>query len=263
MVLVKDVMSRNLMYLKPNDFVTKARGIMREYGYRALPVIENKKLVGIVSRTDVLKITSSKANIEISGIMQRNVISVSPDDDLFSAGRKIISNGIRQLPVVKDDEPIGIISGMDILKGIVKNKYKPILKKVKDVMTSKVIYCSENDELSRVWDKIQEYGFSGLPVVFKEKVVGIITRSDIIKHGSFRLSKESGKVKNITVKKLMKSPPIVVEPETKISKSAKLIIKERISRLPVVENKEKFGKLLGIIDVEDILRAYITGNRKK
>lgn len=254
MVLVKDVMTKNPIFLKPNDFVTKARSVIRDFGYRALPVLENGKLVGIVSREEILRVTSSKANVEIKGIMQKNVVVTNPDTDIFSAGREIINKEVRQLPVVKDNMLVGIISSMDILKSLVKNKYKPIKEKVEDVMSRNVIHCKVEDELSKVWGKIYEKGFSGLPVLKKERIIGMITRSDIIKHGNIRLSKESGRVKDAKVKRVMRTPVKVVDKETKITKAAELMLRGKISRLPIVD---KSKNLEGIVDIEDILRAYI------
>jgi CBS domain-containing protein len=254
MVFVKDIMSKSPIFVKPDDFVTKARSIIRDFGYRTLPVLENNKLVGIISREDILRITSSKTNIEVKGIMKKNVISIHPDAEIFLAMKEIVRWEVRQLPVVKDDILVGIVSSMDILKSVVKNKYKPIKKRIEEVMSKNVIYCEVDDELSKVWEKIYEKGFSGLPVLKKGKVIGMISRSDIIKHGNIRLSKESGRVKDAKVKKVMRTPAKVVTKETKIMEAAKLMLRGKISRLPVV-NKDK--KLEGIVDVGDILKAYI------
>lgn len=256
MILVKDMMSKNPVFVKPKDLVTKARGIMRDFGYRALPVLENDKIIGIVTRADILRITSSKANVEIGGIMKKEVITTTSETEIFSVIKEITKRGIRQLPVIDNGKLVGIISSMDILRGLFKNKHTPTKSKVEEIMTKEVIFCNEEDELSKVWEKIYERGFSGLPVLRKGKVVGMITRSDIIKHGSIRLSKESGRVRNVTMKTVMRTPALVIKPETKISDAVEMMCKRKISRLPVV-NDEKNKKLLGIVDVQDILKAYL------
>ncbi len=255
MVLIRDVMTKNPVVVSPDDRVTKARSIIRQYGYRALPVLENNKLVGMVSRGDILRITSTRADIQIEGIMNKEPITVGPEIDLPKATREIIKHGVRQLPVVDGPELLGIVSSVDLLNGFVRHKYKPAAKKISDVMSTKVVHCRPDDELSHVWNSMLASGFAGMPVVDNKKVVGMITRMDIIRKGSARLSLESGRTKSVLVKKVMKTPAITTTPDAEISVVAEIMLKNKIIRLPVVDNKHK---LLGIVDIEDVLRAYIS-----
>jgi len=252
---VAEVMTKNPVCIDANDVVTKARSIMRECGFRALPVLEDGKLVGIISRGDVLRVTSRKTNIKVKGLMSENVVTASPDDDLFYAARKMISSGIRQLIVVKNDKLFGIITAKDILRKFVENDYTPVKKKVGDVMTRDVVYCEQDDEISKIWDKMYSSGYSGLPVVKDGKVIGMITRMDIIRDSSVMLSKESGKIRNVHVRKVKKTPAITTTPTENIKNVAEIMIERSISRLPVVNSSDR---LLGIVDIEDILRAYVS-----
>jgi len=254
MILVKDVMTENPVYVHASDLVTKVRSIMRDKGYRALPVLEQEKLIGIISRGDVLRVTSSKTNLLVEGIMNRNAVTTTPEKDLFSCTRKMIKAGIRQLPVVDDNKLVGIISSTDVLSAFVKNGYRSVKKKINEIMTTDVIYCEQEDELSKIWDKMYTSGFSGFPVLKKGKVIGMITRSDIMKEGSVRLSKESGRTKVVPVKRAIKTPAITTTGDSKIEDAAKIMTESKIIRLPVTD---KEGHLLGIVDIEDVLRAYV------
>lgn len=254
MILVKDVMTENPVHVHASDLVTKVRSIMREKGYRALPVLEHDRLIGIIARGDVLRITSSKTNLLVEGIMNRNVITITPEEDLFSCTRRMIKSGIRQLPVVDNNKLVGIISSTDVLSAFVKNGYRPVKKRVGEIMTTDVIYCEQEDELSKIWDKMYSSGFSGFPVLKKGKVIGMITRGDIIREGSVRLSKESGRTRLVPVKRVIKTPAITTTANSKIEDAARIMTENKIIRLPVTD---KEGHLLGIVDVEDILRAYV------
>ncbi len=254
MTLVKDVMTENPVYVHASDLVTKVRSIMREGRYRALPVLEHEKLIGIISRGDVLKVTSSKTNLLVEGVMNRNIITTTPDEDLFTCAREMIKSSIRQLPVVENNKLVGIISYTDILSAFVENGYRPLKKGINEIMTSDVVYCEQEDELSGIWDKMYSSGFSGLPVLKRGKVIGMITRMDIMKEGSVRLSKESGKTKTVPVKKAMKTPAITITADYKIEDAAKTMTENRIVRLPVTDKQKK---LIGIVDMEDIIKAYM------
>jgi len=253
MLSVKDLMTKNPVCINSTDTVTRARSIMRKYGYRALPVLKDEKLVGIVSRGDVLRITSSKTNLQVSGIMNPNVISINSDSDIFSAARLMVKSNIRQIIVTNTE--LGILSSMDVLRGFIRENYSPSIKKIENIMVRKVVSCEHDDEISRIWEKLYSSGFSGLPVLKKSRVVGMITRTDILKHGAIRLSKESGKRKSVLVERVMRTPAITVTSSTSVKDAAKTMVKNRILRLPVVD---KGNKLIGIVDVEDILKAYVS-----
>lgn len=63
LVTVKNIMSKNLKIISPNDILTKASKIMVKYNIRRLPVIENGKLVGIISNKDILAIAPSQIEV--------------------------------------------------------------------------------------------------------------------------------------------------------------------------------------------------------
>ena len=252
MVSVKEVMSQRVVCVKQDDLVTKARSLMRD-GYRALPVLSDDKLVGIVTRGDIMRITSSKTNIQVGGLMGKNLVTTTPDEDLMDAARKLVESSVRQLPVVEKGKLLGIISSIDVLAAFIEHDYTPVRKNVGDIMSTNVTYCEARDEISTIWDQMCASGFAGLPVLKKDSIIGIITRRDILHHGSVRLSKESGSRKLAKVEKAMRTPPIIATPEETIEDVARIMIKKDIARLPVV----KESKLKGIVDMEDVLRAYI------
>jgi CBS domain-containing protein len=253
MVLVKEVMTAEPEYFHPQDQVTKARSVMRDHRYRSFPVVKDDRLVGIITRGDVMRVTSSKANILVEGIMTKNIEAASPEEDLFSCTQKLLKAGLRQMPVVSKEKLVGIISASDILATFVGNKYTPKKKNVSGIMTTGVLYCDPEDELLHIWDKMYASGLSGFPVVVKGKVVGMITRVDMIREGSVRVSKDSGKGKTVRVKKAMKTPAITISRDASTEDAAALMVKKRISRIPVTDEKDR---LVGIVDIEDILRAY-------
>lgn len=252
MVLVGDVMSKNLVYVTPEDSLTKARSIIRDQGFRVLPVIEDGKLVGMISRSDVLRVTSSKTNISVGGLMDRNIYTVSPQEELKEAVKKLVASGKKQLLVV-DKKPVGIITALNILSELVSQGVLPVMQDISGVMSREVVFCSPDDDLSSVWGRITETGFSGMPVIEKEKVVGMVTRMDLLKQGRARLSRESGRAKNVSVRKVMSKPAVTSVSSDSTASVAEKMASNRILRIPIVDSYEK---LVGLADVEDVLRAY-------
>lgn len=254
---VKDAMSRNVFFLREDDFATKGRALFRNFEYRSMPVLdEDNKVIGIVTRGDILIITSTKSNIPVSGIMSTPRVLLTPEEDLLTAAKKMVDADVSSALVVKsttDNTLVGIISLHDILPFLREKKSN---KLARDIMTTEVVTCSPNDGVAKVWDKMEKTKFTGLPVVKNGKIVGIITRKDIIDAGFVRIRREDdkGKVKNSPkIEKIMKTPAICVSPDTSIKEIIDIILKHNIGRVPVTENK----KLIGIIDREDIVRAFL------
>lgn len=250
-------MTSNPVCVSTDDLLAKVRSILRKYGFRALPVLDPKsnKLVGIISRSDVLKVTSTRTNLQAKGLMNANVVTVSVDDDLMQVVKTMVKYGFRQVPVVDNAKNlVGILSALDILNAFIVNKVKPAKNRIMDVMSVDVVSCGPDENITKVWEKMLSTGFSGLPVMEKNRVVGIITRMDLLRHGSARPHKESGKNRHMPVKKLMQPRVITTNISDETQKVAELMVEKRIIRVPVVGAGMK---LTGIIDIEDILRAYI------
>lgn len=129
-----------------------------------------------------------------------------------------------------------------ILKNIEKVRKKSIT--ASDIMSATVKLISSHETISKASELMKRYGHSGLPVVEKGKVVGIITRKDIDKAISHHLS-------HAPVKGFMSRNLTFVEADEKVEKLMKLMTEKGIGRLPVF----KEGKLVGIVTRTDLLKA--------
>jgi CBS domain-containing protein len=114
----------------------------------------------------------------------------------------------------------------------------PVL--VKDVMVRDVAYVSIPGNRDEVLRTLQKRRVSGVPVVKKGMVVGMITRNDLLRN------REEDQTAL-----LMSRDPVVVSPESNIKEASRLLLDHGIRRLPVVDD----GKLVGIITIADIIRV--------
>ncbi len=132
-MFVKNKMTTNPFTVSPDNNVPEAHEIMKEHGIKRLPVIKNGKLVGIVSKEDILKASPSQATTfsinevtyllsktKISQIMKKNPISISPDALLEEAALLMRDNAIGFLPVVENDKLVGIITESDIFDSFIE-----------------------------------------------------------------------------------------------------------------------------------------------
>ncbi|MEJ7675744.1 MAG: CBS domain-containing protein [Chitinophagaceae bacterium] len=126
--------------ISPDTIVFNALEIMVEKNVSALLVMENEKLIGIFSERDyarkvILKGKSSRET-RIEEIMTGDLVTVSPDSTIDDCMRLMTSRFIRHLPVVADDNLIGIISIGDVVKYIIEDQ-KFIIQNMEQYITGR------------------------------------------------------------------------------------------------------------------------------
>ncbi len=259
-VSVKDVMSPCSTFVGSNDLVTKVRALMRSAGLRSLPVVDGGKLAGIITSREVMKVTSTRSNITASGIMFPSRLVATPEMGLTALASQMVGLDVADVPVVRapsDKAVVGLVKLEDILRRVVGKV--PAKKLVGELMVKEVTTCGPDDEISRIWALMEEKDYSGLPVVRYDRrrkiseVIGMITRSDIIGSGATRLSEESdkGRFKSPPkVSALMKTPALVVTPQTPLPEAIDVMIRKDYGRLPVVEG----GGLVGVLSRSDVIK---------
>ncbi|MGT2929449.1 CBS domain-containing protein [Streptococcus dentasini] len=126
---VKDFMTRKVVYISPDTTVAHAADVMREQGLRRLPVIENDKLVGLVTEGTMAEASPSKATslsiyemnyllnkTKIKDIMIKDVVSVSPFASVEDAIYIMMTHKVGVLPVEENGVVSGIITDKDIFR---------------------------------------------------------------------------------------------------------------------------------------------------
>jgi len=117
MLLVKDVMNKNVVVAKPIVTLREAARVMGEMNMGSLVIMEDEKVVGIVTSTDILKAIGEGKDpdkITIGEIATKNVITIQADEPLEKAVDIMVKNKIKKLPVMMNEKLVGIITASDI-----------------------------------------------------------------------------------------------------------------------------------------------------
>jgi len=123
---VKDVMTRDVITVSPNEDVIFAFEKLMRHKISSLPVLKGDKLVGIVTSSDLghnLILDKYELGTTVEQVMVKQVICVNPEDSLLTAVSKMNESGsedsiINQLMVVEEHQLKGIISDGDIIRAI-------------------------------------------------------------------------------------------------------------------------------------------------
>ncbi len=107
-----------LITTEPDDTLLDAAGQMNCYQIGALPVYEQRRLVGIVTERDLTAAIAEGADpatTRVADYMTDRPITVAPDDDLGVAAQRMAELGVRHLPVVDGNRLVGVLSMRDLL----------------------------------------------------------------------------------------------------------------------------------------------------
>lgn len=115
---------------------------------------------------------------------------------------------------------------------------------VRDVMTSPVITIDGNESVRRAVQVMNENGIGSVIVIEGREAVGIVTERDVLKFIG-----RGGDVEKTEVREIMSKPLKAVHPDTSLEDAVKIMIKEDIKKLPVVEG----GRLIGILTMTDVV----------
>lgn len=125
-VKVKDVMTADVITVEPSEDVVFAFEKLMKHRISALPVLEEGKLVGIVTASDLghnLILDNYELGTTVGEVMVRDVATVAPDETLGDAIEKMNDYSsdegiINQLVVMSDGEMVGIIADGDIIRAL-------------------------------------------------------------------------------------------------------------------------------------------------
>jgi CBS domain-containing protein len=114
-------------------------------------------------------------------VMNTRVIVVSKDEDIYEAIHMMALNDITGLPVINEDGTLaGVITEKDVLSLLYNNNDRP--GAVKDFMTTDVVCFDQEDDLDKVVESLRVNHFRRVPILDKGRLVGILSRGDIIRY---------------------------------------------------------------------------------
>ena len=255
---VKDIVFTKAPVVSKNDLALRARALMRQYYVRALPVFDNSKLVGVITRSDLVKITSSKSSLTIGGMLWKPLITLDANEDILKAAKILIHEDLKQTPVLENGKYLGLIRDVDILAAVLDLKIKSNKKIVSEVMTPRVKTFSVDDEIEKVWGAVKDH--SGFPVTQKGKIVGIISTKELLEsrrahiEREGRATKKPAKVGHVMRIIIGMEDKFLIRPSDIIENAIKKMLDAELSILPVAEDHDK---LIGIVTRKDLLKAYL------
>ncbi|MBC7079613.1 MAG: CBS domain-containing protein [Methanothrix sp.] len=271
-------MVRDVAYVSLPGTRDKVLKVLNERHVSGVPVVKNCTVVGMVTRTDLLR---NPEEDQIAMLMTRNPYVVHPEDRLVDAAKLFVEKRVRRLPVVEDERLVGIISVADLVKVIASLNIDETIDKY---FERNVVVVWAEMPLPVVGAIMEYAGVQACPVIDTDlQLVGIITDRDLIAKSVVEESLEKADadtapemdewswesqkeaisryyqvskitLKNVKVKEAMVQA-ITALRSSRVSECARTMSQKRIDQMPVVNAHRK---LIGMLNDHNLLLPFIS-----
>ncbi|MFY0651184.1 MAG: CBS domain-containing protein [Cyclobacteriaceae bacterium] len=127
---VSKIMTEDVITVDINDSLQEVNNVFRQVKIRHIPVMAQNTLIGIISQTDILRISFGSSfgedqldadeaifdMLSVNQVMKHSPVTVSADQTILGAAKIFANNEFHALPVTRDNELVGILTTTDILK---------------------------------------------------------------------------------------------------------------------------------------------------
>ena len=132
-VPVSTIMTKNVVKLNLSDDLTKAEMLFKKHHIRHIPVVYSNKIVGMLSYTDLLRISFADAiddhedvvdttvynMFTVEQVMAKKLVSISPDTTIKEAAQILATKEFHALPVCEGELLVGIVTTTDLIKYLI------------------------------------------------------------------------------------------------------------------------------------------------
>ncbi len=279
---VADIMSSPVYVMNTDEPVSHARNLMLRHKISTLLVLNEGKMVGIVTKSDISNRLAQAEplwrrrpidQIPIKLLMTESIISIYPEASVSQAVALMLENRVHNIPVVKNGI-VGIVTITDIVRHIAENT-EEIKTKIPRLMTEDIVSVHRHHTINHVVDEMNRNEIER--VIVKDdagKPVGIISRKSLalnlltdiqgdLSTKNIKMARRSSpagqktyryvKEVPVTAEDIMVSPIVSIDVNEYVSTAAKKMIEEGVTALPVSDGED----IVGILSRTDIMKAIL------
>ncbi len=205
-ISIRRIMSTDPITANPNDEIHIAIELLIKNNIGSIPIVDDNGIAGILTKTDLMKVYTDKlkGKWRVSDLMTSDVITVNENHSIAHVISTMEDNKIGKIVVIRDNTPVGIITPENISFAYVEDpetgvnvekiyfirnsdgKSKRNVRMVSmmtagDIMQNHLVNISGGEDATIAADKMVENDISGLPVVDGDTLVGVITKTDLIR----------------------------------------------------------------------------------
>jgi CBS domain-containing protein len=260
--------STSVISSPPNSSIFEVLQKMQSNLIKRIVISEDTKPIGIITERDINRFlednkTSKAINeIPIDHVMEKNIVLITDDleNDFYQCASKMDSLKIGSVIIVDKDENLyGIVTRTDLVKAyanIFGKKYS-----VKDFMNTKIVTCRKSDSIKYALSLMNQNHVSRLVVTDENgTAVGLISSNTLLTHSDY-FTKGNTRSRDyllplnqdLVVNDLVEENLVIINQEEDLAKAASIMIKKKISGIPVLDSN---NNLVGLVSKTDVVKAF-------
>ncbi len=260
--------SSSVITANPKSSIFDVLKKMQSNLIKRIVITEDTKPLGIITERDINKFleedkTSRAINeIPIDHVMQKNIVLITDEleDDFYQCASKMDNLKIGSVVIVdKNGKLSGIVTRTDLVKAYANVFGEKYL--VKDFMSTKMITCRKSDSIKFALSLMNQNNVSRLVVTDENGVaIGLISSNTLLTHSDY-FTKGSTRSrdyllplnKELVVNDLIEENLVTINEDEDLAKAASVMIKKKISGMPVLDSKQN---LVGLVSKSDVVKAF-------
>ncbi|MFH0957603.1 MAG: CBS domain-containing protein [Pseudomonadota bacterium] len=257
-ILVRDLMSTEVIKVRPGDTVVAVGNILSERRISGAVVVENEKVVGVISKESFVTGVkymgiNSIDSFKVKDFMVRTYDSAKADESLNDVIERINISPKRvdRVLVFDGGSLVGILTRSDIAK--VFSEHAKGCYRVRDLMQVNPVVVNDYTSIKEIIEEITIARDKRVIVMAGEKVLGVITVLDLslALFEKLKENKDKNAIDLIQLDDIITLEPIIISEKADAAEAAGIMVENRIGGLPVYDQK-----LEGVITKTDIVKGY-------
>lgn len=253
--------------LEPEQTVLDARNTLLKYNISRVVIAKNRKPLGMITEKDIARFLYAQVparrldEIRLDEVMTKDLVTVDEGAGLRACAKLMLEKQISSLIVVDDKNLKGIFTKTDLTSAYVE--HYAMEHRVREFMTQKVVTVTPDEPIHTAIMVMSGREISRIVVAKNNHPVGIITGRDLLPLGAFFAHLDSKQRKEqafipagikaiMLASDIMTPNPITTSEDTDLADAAYIMLRNRISGLPVVNSS---GILTGIVTKTDVVKA--------
>ena len=245
---IRAVMTKDVVTAEVHETVSAVARKMAKGGVSCVVITDGKGISGIYTERDLVRGIAQDGDDSGTATMSERmsfpVETIGLQVPVLDAAEMMESKGIKRLPVVSDDQLVGIVTQTDITRGLVL--LSP-LESIADVMSENLATVDADRTVGEAARIMATRDISCVVVVDKGAAVGVLTEKDLVKYAIDTEHKPSA----TSVAQVMSTPVQCVHPGCSVLSANQKMSALRLRRLVVVDGKTP----LGVVSQSDIMKA--------
>jgi CBS domain-containing protein len=251
----RELMTPNPITLSTDAAVSRALGLMRQNSIHEIPVLRNNRLVGLITIESLARRTNLPLSTKVEHLLILPPL-ITPQTPFSELAEQLIATGLRAAPVVgKKGELLGIVSRTDLVR-VIPSLPEVAAHLVEEVASPPGLLVLETESCGMLLHQIRLLEEHPLPVIDRKgHLVGAVGVADLSQvlwrptQGGKKDAERPGNALDVEVAMIMHSPALTVPRGTTTGAAARLMSREKVSSVFVVED----GRPTGVVSQGDLL----------